>query len=361
MKDPLRSFILEGTIKAEAPLATCSKDLKDREGRDNQPVPVPTTITELGKRLMFPSTGIRGALRRRARDLVRNTAIAATGNETPFTLDEHYFLTLGGIKGEGAQERSTVAMEAEWRRKNPLLSLFGAGDAGVLGFVQGHLSVGNAIAVDAADPVIFSGARTDDLYRDKSQVRYLSDADIASLVSRAKGGKDRSALQAELKTVERDQKKASREGKTDLAEELRAKADALKASVETVKAESGTSDVSVGMPLAGWQAIPQGCKMDHRMLLVRSNELELGFLLETLSAFAMDPILGAHFANGHGLVSGEWVVYEASLSGRQELGTVRFAPYSPIETVGPALQRAREACAAFFAAKEWDFSIPKVA
>ena len=71
---------------------------------------------------MFPSTGIRGALRRRARDLVRNAAIAATGNETPFTLDEHYFLTLGGIKGEGAQERSTVAMEEEWRRKNPLLS-----------------------------------------------------------------------------------------------------------------------------------------------------------------------------------------------------------------------------------------------
>jgi hypothetical protein len=361
MNAQLRTYVLEGMIKAVSPLATCSKDLKDREGRDNQPAPVPTTTTEFGKRLMFPSTGIRGALRRRARDILRNAAIAATGNETPFTLDEHYFLTLGGIKGEGAQERSTVAMESEWRNKNPLLSLFGAGDAGVLGFVQGHLSVGNAIACDVSDPVIFSGARTDDFYRDKAQVRYLSDADIASLVSRSKGGKDRSSLQAELKTVERDQKKAHREGKKELAEELRAKADALKANVETVKAESGTSDVSVGMPLAGWQAIPQGCKMDHRMLLVRSNQLELGFLLETLNAFAMDPILGAHFANGHGLVSGEWVVYEASLSGRSELGTVRFAPYTPIETAGAALQQARESFKNFLAGKEWDFSIPKVA
>lgn len=361
MTAQLRTYVFEGALKAESPLATCSKDLKDREGRDNLPLPVPTTTTEFGKRLMFPSTGIRGALRRRARDIVRDAVIAASGNETPFTLDEHYFLTLGGIKGEGAQERSTVAMEAEWRRKNPLLSLFGAGDAGVLGFVQGHLSVGNAIACDASEPVIFSGARTDDLYRDKAQVRYLSDADIASLVSRAKGGKERSGLQAELKMVERDLKKAQRDGKSELVDELRAKADGLKVSVDTVKAESGTSDVSVGMPLAGWQAIPQGCRMDHRMLLVRSNELELGFLLATLNGFALDPILGAHFANGHGLVSGEWVVYEARMTGRVELGTVRFAPYAPIETTGEGLLQACDAFAAFMATKEWDFSIPKVA
>lgn len=356
----LVTYVAEGHLKAVAPLATCSKDLKDREGRDNQPMPVPTTTTELGKRLMFPATGIRGALRRRARDVLRHAVMAATNNETPFTLDEHYFLTLGGIKGEGAQDRSTVAMEAAWRKKNPLLSLFGAGDAGVLGFVQGHLSVGNAVARDASEPVIFSGVRTDDLYRDKSQIRFLSDDDIASLVSRAKGGRDRSALQNELKAVERDQKKAQREANATLAEELRAKADLLKKQVESVKAESGASDVSVGMPLAGWQAIPQGTVMDHRMLLVRSNELELGFLIETLNGLALDPVLGAHFATGHGLVSGEWTIYEATLAGRKEIGTVRFDPYSPIEVIGEQIEKARAAFVEWLANPEnWDFSIPK--
>ena len=93
-----RTFVVEGQITAEAPLATCSKDLKDREGRDNTPMPVPTTQTEKGLRLMFPATGIRGALRRRARDVLRATAIAVTGNEKPFSLDQHYFLTLGGSR-----------------------------------------------------------------------------------------------------------------------------------------------------------------------------------------------------------------------------------------------------------------------
>ena len=359
MQNTLRTFVLEGSLTAEAPLATCSLELNEREGRDNKPKPIPSTMTPLGKRLMFPSSGIRGALRRRARDVLRNIVIEKTGNPTPFTLDEHYFLTLGGVKGSGAQERSTVAMEAEWRRKNPLLSLFGAGDAGVLDFVQGHLSVGNAVAESVEEPVIFSGSRTDDIYRDKSQIRYLSDEDIASLVSRAKGGKDRSALQAELKTLERDLKKA-KSGKKEEADDLQARVDALKSQISQVIDTSGTSEVSLGRPLPGWQAIPQGCLMNHRMLLVRSNEIELGFLLETLNGFAMDPILGAHFANGHGLVSGEWIVYEATLTGRNEIGKVSLSPYSPVVTTGEPLQNARKAFGAYVDAMEWDFSIPKV-
>lgn len=361
MQDAQRTFVIEGHLKSESPLATCSKDLKDREGRDNQPMPVPTTVTEFGKRLMFPATGIRGALRRRARDILRNAVIAARGTPTPFTLDEHYFLTLGGIKGEGAQERSSVALEAGWRKKNPLLSMFGAGDAGVLGFVQGRLSVGNAVARDAMDPVIFSGARTDDFYRDKSQVRYLSEMDIQSLISRAKGGKDRSLLQAEIKTVERDMKKAQRDGKAEQADALKARVEALEAEVIAVKKDTGTSDNAIGRPLAGWQAIPQGCTMDHRMLLVRSNEIELGFLIETINGFAMDPVLGAHFAAGHGLVSGEWVVYEADLNGRRELGAIGLRPYEPLQVTGEELTAARGAFKDFIDRKEWDFSIPKAA
>ena len=359
MEAQCRTFIFEGVITAVSPLATCSKDLKDREGKDNQPIPVPSTTTALGKRLMYPSTGIRGALRRRGRDIIRAEAIKATGNNTPFDLDEHYYNTVGGIKGEGAQDRSTVAMEAEWRRRNPLLSLFGAGDAGVLGFVQGRCMIGNAVAQHDIEPVIFSGARTDDFYRDKSQIRFLSEDDIKNLISRAKGGKDRSALQAEIKSVTRERAKAAREGNTERVAEIDAKLNALEAELKAVKDASGTTDVSVGMPLAGWQAIPQDTVMDHRMILARSNEIELGLLVEIIRGFAADPILGAHFANGCGLVSGRWTAYEANLDGRKEIGSISFEPYAGIQITGDILGAAAKAFNDFLGKREWDFGVPK--
>lgn len=364
-KHQTRTFIFEGSITAEAPLATCSKDLRDREGGDNKPIPVPhTTLNDKGERLMYPSTGIRGALRRRARDILRHAVIRATGNPTPFSLDEHYMLTLGGIKGEGPQERSTVAMEAEWRAKNPLLSLFGAGDAGVLGFVHGRLSVSNAIARDPLQPVIFSGTRTDDFYRDKSQVKYLSPDDVQNLIARAKGGKDRSSLQAEIKNLTRDMKKLVREGKNEESAALKERIDAMETQVAQVKSDTGATDVPVGMPLAGWQAIPQGCVMDQRILLMRSNKIELGCLLHTLNAFALDPMLGAHYANGHGIVSGEWAVDEADIHGRHGIGKVSFMPFEPLVINGggdSTLAQAWKAFDTFLESKDWDFSIPVAA
>ena len=354
------NYIFTGRIVAEAPLATCSADLKSREApRTDQAAPVPHTMTAKGKRLMFPATGIRGALRRRGRDVLREAVIGATGSNTPFSLDEHYFLTLGGVKGKGEAERASVLMEAEWRRKNPLLSLFGAGDAGVLGFVHGRVSVGNAVAVDAMEPVTFSGARTDDFYRDTSQVDYLSESDAAKLVCRANGGRARSVIEKEIKDLETLQRKARRKEQADDVAELKRQIDEKTAAVQKVKGESGTSDVAIGQKLAGWQAIPEGCEMSHRMMLMRSSDIELGFLLHTLNAFAMEPLLGAHFAVGHGLVSGNWDVEAATLSGRVSIGRVSFTPFCPLVIEGESLTAAWDRLKEFLASDEWDFSIPK--
>ncbi len=129
----MRTFVIEGTVTSEQPLATCSKDLRDIEGVDLKPTPVPSTTIGKGQRLMFPGSGLRATLRRAARDVVRKRVISLTGNAKPFSLDQHYFLTLGGIKGAGKQERGGVAMMAACRAANPLISMFGAGDAGVAG------------------------------------------------------------------------------------------------------------------------------------------------------------------------------------------------------------------------------------
>jgi hypothetical protein len=357
----MRTFVIEGYILSEQPLATCSKDLLESEGADLKPTPVPSTTIGKGRRLMFPGSGLRATLRRAARDVVRKRVIGLTGNAKPFSLDQHYFLTLGGIKGTGKQERGSVAMMAAFRSANPLISMFGAGDAGVLGFVDGNLSVGNAICKEYCDAVIFSGARTDDLYRDRSQIAYLSEADLDALVQRAKGGRARSELAAQIKAMEKEAKKALRTGTAEQESAVREKIRDLEARLKTVKEESGASDVAIGMPLAGWQAIPQGQEMDHRMILRRSSLIELGLLLASLDEFARFPVLGAHYATGCGLVSGEWEIFEVGDEGRRSIGRAGFEPFGKLELDTGKLKEARLAFEQFMVSKDWDFAIPVAA
>jgi hypothetical protein len=356
----MRTFVIEGTVTSEQPLATCSKDLHDLEGVDQKPTPVPSTTIGKGRRLMFPGSGLRATLRRAARDVVRKRVISLTGNAKPFSLDQHYFLTLGGIKGAGKQERGGVAMMAACRAANPLISMFGAGDAGVLGFVDGNLSIGNAICKEYCEAVIFSGARTDDLYRDKSQIAFLSDADLDTLVRRAKGGKVRSELAAQMKMLEKEAKKALRAGTAEQELALRGKLAELEARLKTVKEESGSGDVAIGMPLAGWQAIPQGQEMDHRMILKRSSQVELGLLLAALDEFARFPVIGAHYATGCGLVSAEWEFFEVGEDGRRSIGRAGFEPFGKLEIDTGKLYEARQAFEQFMLSKAWDFSIPAI-
>lgn len=355
-----RTFIFTGSLTAVQPLATCSKDLKDREGKENQPVPVPKTTTPKGLRLMFPSTGLKGTIRRAARDTVRDGVIRVTGNEKPFSLDEHYLLTLGGIKGEGEQNRVSVAHEAEWRVKNPLLSIFGAGDAGFLGFVQGRISVSNAICVEADEAVIFSGARTDDLYRDKAQIAFLSESDVESLIRKARGGKDLATIKDEIKKLDLLRKAARRAGNVEEVTSLATRIEALEADKGAVKESSGTSDNSLARPLAGWQAIPQGAVMDHSMHLVRSTQVELGLMLRSLNRVAQHPFIGAHYTNGCGQISGSWEVFEASLEGKKSLGRITLTPFEPLDIDGPELKEAVNAFDAFIDSKAWNFGIPAV-
>lgn len=354
-----KTFVLTGSFFSEQPLATCSKDLNDREGGSGKPTPIPHTNTAYGRRLFFPATGIRGKLRRSARDVIRDSVIARTGKATPFSIEQHYLLTLGGVKSSGSESKSSVAHDAFWRQKNPLLSVFGAGAAGVLGFMAGHLSVGNAICKDDVTEEIFSGARTDEFYRDRQQVSYLSPSDIKSLVMQAEGNRDSSTLRKELKAAEAAAKKAKRQENADVEQAALADITRLTAELESVQEESGASAVSVGMPLAGWKAIPQGQTLEQRMFLQRSNEIELGLLLASLNRFAMMPILGAHTGYGCGMVSGEWSVSETTTSGIKRIGSIRLLPFDRLEIEGEALTSALAAFEQFLAT-DGDFRIPTI-
>lgn len=360
-------YVIEGLITAQQPLATCSAALKESEERlrgkaSNPPTPVPYINTPQGRRLMFPATGIRGKLRRALRDVLRNNLIARTGNDKPLSLDEHYFLTLGGVKGDESVDRASVSHEQQWRDSNVLLSLFGAGAAGVLGMVHGRLAVGNAICEAESQPIVFSGARSDDLYRDKSQVEFLSDADVQALIAQAEGNRDASLIKQEIKALDKARKAARAAQDAELVEKLSAQIDALEHSATAVKADAGVKN-SVGMPLAGWEAIPAGAVMQHRFILNNANHVELGGLLAALDQFSTMPVLGAHFAAGCGLVSGEWEVFKVTPGvGKTSLGVLVLEPFAGLlDTQAPKgseLFTARAAFQEYLASEQFSLAIP---
>lgn len=352
-----KTFLFIGHITAEQPLATCSKDLADREGGSMIPTPVPHTQTAEGDVLYFPGTGIRGTLRRRAVNVVHDKLVEHTGNKTPFSLDQHYLHTLGGIKGKGELERSNVLHLDYWMAKNPLISLFGAGDAGALGFVTGHLQMGNAFAEAGIKPAIFSGTRTDTFYRNSESIKRLSEEDVVALVSRSKGNSEKSTIQAEIKSTLAALRKI-RDKADPEAVKLQNRIAELEADVSRVKEETGTGDVGVGMPLAGYKAIPQGSKLSHRMTLTRSNSIELGLLLHSIKDWSQEPMIGAHSATGCGLVSAEWEIFSPGEDGKISIGKVVMEAFGGIHVTGSELVQAMADFSDFMDSKTYDFSIP---
>ncbi len=371
MQQPRATYVFEGTITAEQPLATCSAALKKaeeaRRGDKFAAMPVPYIQTELGRRLMFPATGIRGKMRRTLRDVLREALIKRTGDEKPLTLRQHYMLTLGGVKGTEEIDRASVAHQALWRDKNPLLSLFGAGDAGDLGFMTGRLSVGNAICIDSCEPSVFSGARSDDVYRDRQQLEFLSEGEIATLISMSQGNRDRSVIDGKLKKALAALKKLAKSG-SDLSgiEKLQAEVAGYESELERMKgATQENISVSAGMPLAGYEAIPVGSKMSHRMILSNANLVELGALLASIEQMSLSPLLGGHIAQGCGLTSMSWEVFSVRQGeGKRSIGSVSFEPFAGALTMqGPDagdLVAAKNAFSGFLTGDVFDLSVPVV-
>lgn len=352
------TYIFEGYLVAEQPLATCSKDLLEREGKKNQPTPIPTTQTAQGLRLMFPASGLRGGLRRACRDVVRDCVIEKTGNDKPFDLDSHFLLSLGGIKGSGEEDKSSVTRIAELRTQNPLVNLFGAGDAGTAGFVSGRLGIGNAICEEPLEPVIFSGARSDDVYHDPDQAEYLSDADLLRLTDMASGNRELSRMKAEATKLKRSYYEAREKGDTSASESIQQQLEALDQKMASTRQESGSKN-SIGMPLAGWKAIPQGARLAQRSIMRRATDVDLGLFLATLNRFGLEPFLGAHYASGNGLVSGSWTVHEVTMAGKKEIGRVEMQPFDTITVSGEPLLAAQQAFQAFIDEGNWNFHQPE--
>ena len=353
------TYIFRGTIEAVEPLATASKELIDSHKKIHgaySPLPVPSFDTEDGKRLYFPASGLRGTLRRALRDVMRDNVIQRGGKG--LLLDEHYLLTLGGIKGSGAESRSTVAHEEEWRKRNVLLSLFGAGDAGVLNFVTGKAAIGNALCPATIKPMTLSGVRSDDLFRDRKGLNFLVESEFEELVARSEGNAKASKLRQEIGKKEIAIRNAKRAN--DDADSLIKELEALNKDLEKTLKDSKADSVSVGMPLAGYQAIPPMSKMEHSIKIFNASLLELGGMLAALNQFSLNPIVGAHKASGCGEVQAKYEVLKVTDTGLTKVASIEVGGFEPMRTTESTdeFEAATSEFAKYLSGDNFDISIP---
>lgn len=272
-------------------------------------VPVPGSV-ERAWTAYYPGRGIRGKLRRLATEVFYAQAQAAG-----WDVDELRYLMIGGVKGSDSAADYDLATAQKLRDRLPIIGLFGATSDLDQEWMAGRMAVQNAIPETPLQPPISSGVRTDDLGRDPGTVRYLSTDAAASLTARANAERKSTALRRALKDAEKALATAKRAKDADAQQEASARIEQTKADLEQLE-HLVQSDVSVQMPLDGYEYIPGELPLQQGFSLRGANWAELGIFALALEAWAHDPYLGAHFAHGGGVVRGEW-----SVKGREGFGT----------------------------------------
>lgn len=338
------TYILRGVITARQPLATCGPSLS-KSVKTSEPKPVPTMACATGKFMFMPGSGIRSKLRGALLSVVREAYRDNTGNATPFSVDDHAVLRIGGVKQGGTEIGATAMEMAELRETNPIISLFGAATP----WVTGKLHVGCAIDEKAMGgtygPITVDGVRNDPVRRDAEAVEFIDPATMDSYFEQLALIKANSLRKAELDTLTKAFFEAKREKRT--ADQ--AAIDVKRKAIE--KAIKANAAVSAQMPLSGYEAIPTGATLKQDLRLLQGSEVELGALLAALDSFAAAPLLGAHVAHGCGEISGVWEVTRVTATGgrtaREDVGTVKLLPFEGLSCEGKVLVEAREAFDAF--------------
>lgn len=294
----------------------------------------------------IPGGTLRGSFRRGAAE-----SIVSRFQEAGKGIDYASYLqwVVGGVKSSG-DENITLDIRNATIAANPMLSLYGAGDSAA-GFVGSKASIGHAIPGQEIKPTLITGVRTGE-HRNPELPTVLSPDEMDKVREMTEANTTRSRLANKMKAAVRHEKKLSKEvtaGKrpgddAELAEannELDDLQKRLKAAEELASLHGG--DVSLLLPLPGYECLPQGAVLDHKLQLTGATEIETGLFLDGLANFAIDPRIGAHKAQGLGEISARYDVYV--LDGRkwERDGELSFAPLTGLEFASDTLTNAIEA------------------
>ena len=314
----MNTWLFTGTITTREPLA-CSPP--GHLGRDKcallPRMTVPTAAGPLDT-VFFPGSTIRGRYRHASADV-------CLGRERPVSLARYFALKIGGIKGTDKERRVGLLERDAFLQAEPLLSLFGAGASGI-GWIHGRLDVGAALPAEPAEPVVITGTRGN-ATRDPVLFEVLDEAERARVVLGLEANRRRSQAGAELRELSKQIARADRAGE-DTAELIRARESARECDEEAASAQSEHlgSDVSLLLPLPGYEAIPPGTVLHHRMFFRHVSEFEMHLFMAGLARFAEDPRFGAHRAHGCGRVAVEYAVKRLDGVHARNVGAVTIDP-----------------------------------
>jgi len=152
-----------------------------------------------------------------------------------------------------------------------------------------------------------TGRRRRDATLDPIFLEILDDDEIGKILDGLNANRIRSRKAGEVKEIRRRIASAKKAGQ-DTSELEQSLEEAERAVEEAEKAQAKIlgSDVSLLLPLPGYEAIPAGTVLNHRMFLKNVSDVQLGLFMAGLARFAEDPRFGAHRAHGCGQVCMEY-------------------------------------------------------
>ena len=155
----------------------------------------------------------------------------------------------------------------------------------------------------------------------------LDDDEIGKVLDGLNANRTRSRKAEEVRDIKRRIASARKAGR-DTSELEKSLEEAERAVEEAEKAQADIlgSDVSLLLPLPGYEAIPTGTVLNHRMFLKNVSDIQLGLFMAGLARFAEDPRFGAHRAHGCGQVCMEYRVKRIEGASAHPVGDLSIDP-----------------------------------
>ncbi len=321
--DELITLVLEGTLTTVTGLASSVDSVKEENGKYQALPRMRAKRFGLDRSLgggtpIIRSTTLTGSLRRAIMDQIEKAAARKRRPQEGSLAslrDIHawFWNRQGGVAGFSGFRYQEIP---EIRRKNPVVSLYGA--AGL----AGRVGVSHAICqMDAASAIAREyGYRSDDMARQGDLQEQLPQSfwEDYLILQHGKGGNEamkeaQFALGAPAKDTKlsREEVRAKilcnqQDPSTASTEEDRTGGSPEEA--EQDEAESRKGFVSILNPYAGFEYYRPGVTFSHQILCTVTRT-EAAFLLGSLYAFAAHPVLGGHLRQGMGWVDLRYSIY----------------------------------------------------
>ena len=319
----METYLFTGTITTRQPLAYSPPDHQERNTKKSllPRMSVPTAAGPMETVFVSGST-IRGKFRHACADVYMERE---RQRNRPVDYDRYLELKVGGVKGSADEERVGLHERRAFLDANPFLDLFGAGSSGI-GWIHSRLDMGAAIPGDPVEPVTLKGTR-EDATLDPILRDVLNEDEIDKVLEGAQANRVRSQKAGEVRALKQEIRRAEKaqQDTANLKTQLR-KAEKDEEEAKKTQQEILGTDVSLLLPLPGYEVIPAGVILKHRMFLKHVSPEQTRLFMAGVARFAEDPRFGAHRAHGCGLVCVEYQVKRLQDGAAQPVGTVSIDP-----------------------------------